>query len=356
MFSRKPLCSTSTIRSELGRLFRMANQPRPSSLIRYLEKIRKELAASKGAGIGILTDEQTSPTRDRLLRSLKEQFPQIGLYSYEPLGFEEPNAAVTSLFGPDVAIKPAFANADIIVSLDCDFVGSELTLQGVRDFSRRRRVQGSTDAMNRLYAVENRFTTTGGMADHRLRCAASQIPAFAIQLAKKVASSTTDRVLNGVVTQLKDTGGEFDDAWLTECANDLVARKGRSLVLVGNRYPAWVHGLVLAMNNALDAFGSTLEVFSAPRVKMANLRELVADAKSQRDQNAFCSERQSGLYRAGRSRLVRSSEVDPGSHSARLPFRRDLRARRIGMCLKHISLNPGETSGRRMVLTCRFSR
>ena len=50
--------------------------------------------------------------------------------AYEPLGSEEHNAAVTSLFGPDVAIKPAFANADIIVSLDCDFVGSELTLQG----------------------------------------------------------------------------------------------------------------------------------------------------------------------------------------------------------------------------------
>jgi hypothetical protein len=131
-----------------------------------LEKIRKELEASKGAGIGILTDEQNSPTRDRLLRSL-EQFPQINLYTCEPLGSEEHNAAVTSLFGPDVAIEPAFANADIIVSLDCDFLGSELTLKGARYFSRRRRVDGSTDRMNRLYAVENRFTTTGGMADHR---------------------------------------------------------------------------------------------------------------------------------------------------------------------------------------------
>ncbi|HTD17771.1 MAG TPA: 4Fe-4S dicluster domain-containing protein, partial [Chthoniobacterales bacterium] len=150
----------------------------------------------------------------------------------------------------------------------------------VRDFSRSRRVHEAADAMNRLYAVENRFTNTGGMADHRLRCAASQIPAFAVQLARKVAASTTDRVLTGVVAQLKDVGGEFDDGWLTECANDLVAKKGRSLVLVGNRFPAWVQGLVFAMNNALDAFGSTLEVFSDPRIKTGNLRELAADAKS----------------------------------------------------------------------------
>jgi MoCo/4Fe-4S cofactor protein with predicted Tat translocation signal len=247
---------------------------------KYLSEIRKELEVGKGDGIGILLDEQFSPTRDRMLRSLKEQFPQVKLYSYEPLSFEERDSAIASLFGPDVAIKPAFANADIIVSLDCDFLGSEQTLQGVRDFSRRRRVNESSDRMNRLYVVENRFTMTGGMADHRFRCAASQIPAFAVQLAKKVAASTNDRALGGVVGQFSDPGAPFDDAWLTECANDLVASKGKSLVLASNRFPAWVHSVVLATNNALGAFGSTLEMLSAPRVKTANLGDLVADAKS----------------------------------------------------------------------------
>jgi MoCo/4Fe-4S cofactor protein with predicted Tat translocation signal len=247
---------------------------------KYLGEVRKELESGKGEGIGILLDEQISPTRDRMLRSLTEQFPQIKFYSYEPLSFEQFDAAITALFGPDVAIRPAFENADIVVSLDCDFLGSEQTLQGVRDFSRRRRVQGSADGMNRLYAVENRFTTTGGMADHRFRCAASQIPAFALQLAKKIAGSTNDRVLSGVVGQFNDTGSQFDDAWLTECANDLVSKKGRSLILASNRLPAWVHSVVLAMNSALGAFGATLEILSVPRVKTANLGDLVADAKS----------------------------------------------------------------------------
>ncbi len=247
---------------------------------KYLGNLRKELESAKGEGIGILLDEQFSPTRDRMLRSLKEQFPQIKFYSYEPLSYEERDFAIASLFGPDVAMRPAFTNADIIVSLDCDFLGSEQTLTGVRDFSRRRRVHGSTDGMNRLYAVENRFTTTGGMADHRFRCAASLIPSFTLQLAKKIADATKDRVLGGVVSEFKDTGAPFDDAWLTECANDLVANKGRSLVLASNRFPAWVHSVVLAMNNALGAFGSTLEMLSTPRIKTANLGELVADAKS----------------------------------------------------------------------------
>jgi MoCo/4Fe-4S cofactor protein with predicted Tat translocation signal len=254
---------------------------------KYLAGVRKELESGKGEGIGILLDEQLSPTRDRMLRSLQEQFPQIKFYSYEPVSSEERNSAIASLFGPDVAIKPAFANADIIVSLDCDFLGTEQTLPGTREFSNRRRVNGSVDSMNRLYVVENRFTTTGGMADHRFRCAASQIPAFALQLAKKIAGSTNDRVLGGVVAQFNETGPQFDDVWLTECANDLVAKKGRSLLLASGRFPAWVHSVVLAMNSALGAFGTTLEVLSVPRVKTTNFGDLVADTKSHQLKKLF---------------------------------------------------------------------
>src|SRR6202011_4184343 len=211
----------------------------------YLPGVAKELDESKGAGCAILIEAQVSPTRDRFLRTLKERFPQINFYAYDPVGFEEHAAAVLPLFGPDVALKPDFGAVEVVVSLDCDFLGTEQTLESIRAFSRRRRMHGSEQEMNRLYAVENRYTITGGMADHRFRCAASQIPSFAVKLAKEVAASTNDRVLTGVVAELKDGGAAFDQVWIKECAADLVARKGRSLVLVGNRFPAWVHGVVL---------------------------------------------------------------------------------------------------------------
>ncbi|MGA8659325.1 MAG: TAT-variant-translocated molybdopterin oxidoreductase [Chthoniobacterales bacterium] len=246
----------------------------------YLKKSRSELQLSKGAGFAILIDEQHSPTRDRLLAALKEQFPQAGLYVDEPLGLEQVFVATERLFGPDTTIKPQFDNADIIVSLDADFLGAELTIDGTRAFSRRRRAHGSVETMNRLYCVENRYTITGGMADHRLRCAASQIPAFTLALARKVAGATNDRVLTALVSQIKDNDSQFDSKWITECSNDLVARKGRGLILVGQRYPAWVQGLVLTMNNALGAYGSTLQVLQTSRTKTGNLQELVATIKS----------------------------------------------------------------------------
>ena len=168
------------------------------------------------------------------------------------------------------------------MSLDCDFLGIEQTVDGVKAFSARRRAHGSAKDMNRLYSVENRFTLTGGMADHRLRCAASQIPAFALALAGKLAAATNDRVLAAMVSQVKQGATGFDDVWLAECANDLVAHKGQSLVLLGSRYPAWVQGLVFAMNNAVSALGSTLRILQRTEFKGGSLQDLSGQSEIRR--------------------------------------------------------------------------
>jgi molybdopterin-containing oxidoreductase family iron-sulfur binding subunit len=48
-----------------------------------------------------------------------------------------------------------------------------MVVEQARQFSARRKPSAGAK-MNRLYSVENRFTVTGGMADHRLRIPASQ--------------------------------------------------------------------------------------------------------------------------------------------------------------------------------------
>jgi MoCo/4Fe-4S cofactor protein with predicted Tat translocation signal len=244
----------------------------------YLKQVRSELQQSSGAGLALLLDEQWSPTRDRILKKLQADFPQARFYYDEPLGHDEVNAAVEALFGPDVVLRTNLANADVIVSLDADFLGLEQTLDNIKAFSARRRVQGSPETFNRLYSIENRFTITGGMADHRLRCPVSQIPSFAVALASKVAAATGDQGLSSLVGQFKTTVS-FDEKWVTECANDLVARKGKSVVLLGNRYPAAVQALAHAINGALDAFGSTIQVLSAPKIKGGTIQDLAKDVK-----------------------------------------------------------------------------
>jgi MoCo/4Fe-4S cofactor protein with predicted Tat translocation signal len=246
----------------------------------YLKKVQGELQQNQGAGFALLLDYQQSPTRDRFLTAFKQRYPQAEIYFDDPLVTGQYEQAVETLFGADVVLRPAFDQASVILSLDSDFLGIEQTVDGVKAFSARRRAQGSAKNMNRLYSVENRFTLTGGMADHRLRCAASQVPAFALALAGKLAAATNDRVLAAMVSQVKQGAAGFDDVWLTECANDLVTHKGQSLLLLGSRYPAWIHGLVFAMNNAVSALGATLRILQRTEFKGGSLPDLAARAKS----------------------------------------------------------------------------
>ncbi len=221
-----------------------------------LEALVKE--AGDGSGIAFLTENFKAPTYLRLKGELSKKLPKATWTEYEPLGGDEARAANEAAFGKGVRVLPNFEKADAILALDSDFLGfDEGTLDGIRAFSKRRSPE---QAMNRLYVVENRFSTTGGMADHRLRVQAGKIANVARQFAEIIANKTGDEVLKAVVAKFPQTSifGSEQGKWITEAAEDLIAKKGKALVLVGYRQPAAVQALVHAMNGALGAYGATL--------------------------------------------------------------------------------------------------
>src|SRR5213075_1240272 len=134
-------------------------------------------------------------------------------------------------FGADARRLPKFDRADVILALDSDFLDcGQGDLESVRAFTSRRRVNSSKDNMNRLYVVENRFTLTGALADHRLRCPASQIAAITHALAAKILAGTNDSALGSVMASMQGPAGSggntFDEQWITGLANDLMAKPG----------------------------------------------------------------------------------------------------------------------------------
>jgi molybdopterin-containing oxidoreductase family iron-sulfur binding subunit len=134
--------------------------------------------------------------------------------------------------------------------------------------------------MNRLYVVENRFTLTGAIADHRLRCPASQIAAFTHALANKILGGTNDAGLGAVVGNLQNPAGGavFDEQWLSEAANDLLAKPGASLVLAGTNQPVAVQLLVYALNAALKNVGQTLILRQVPQnPRTIDISQLASD-------------------------------------------------------------------------------
>ena len=212
---------------------------------------------ANGAGVAILAEPSLSPTRERLRGEVQKKFPQLVWAEYEP-------------WVADMPVTVDLSKADVILSLDSDFLGaSEGTVQNIAGFAAGRRRLGKTqETMSRLYVVESRLTITGGLADHRLRMASSNIGNVATTLAAKLGVSA---------------GGSFaapasgdTDTWLTECARDLQNAKGRAYVFCGSQQPTEVQHLVAQMNDALGARGTVSQVRFVPKVAATSITDLAA--------------------------------------------------------------------------------
>ncbi len=234
--------------------------------------------AGDGGGVAFLVDGCPSPTRERLRGEIEKKYPKVSWCVYEPSA--APASAV-----PEMVAQ--IDKADVIMALDADFLGSsEGTNEGARQFSARRRVDGPESKMNRLYVVENRYTVTGGMADHRLRLPASQMGAFLVALAGHIHGAG-DAKTNGLPANSPSAGTERYAEWAREAAADLLAAKGRSLILVGERQPPAIRQQVLRLNAALGNLGKTL--FSRPSQQRPSrsIGELARDIDDQKIQALF---------------------------------------------------------------------
>ncbi|PYL10179.1 MAG: hydrogenase [Verrucomicrobia bacterium] len=236
----------------------------------YVSELRKALLSDHGEGLAFLVEETNSPTRERLRAELEKNFPSMRWCVYEPRLGAEANVAMQTAFGANARALPKLDRADVILALDSDFLDSgQGDLESVRAFTARRRVSAPKDSMNRLYVVENRFTLTGAMADHRLRCPASQIAVFAHALASKILAATNDSNLGSLLGSLQAPpnafSSSFEQQWIDGLVGDLTAKPGASLVLAGPTQPVAVQLLVYAINVALKNLGQTLVMRQIPR-------------------------------------------------------------------------------------------
>ena len=148
---------------------------------------------TKSTGLRILTGTVTSPTLGAQIKKLLAKFPEAKWHQYEPSGGDSVREGTRLAFGKPMNPVYHFEQADVIVSLDADFltIGPGHT-RYTRDFSRRRDLaEGPASKLNRLYVVEPMPTSTGTMADHRWPLRASDVEGFARQLAAAVGVSVS---------------------------------------------------------------------------------------------------------------------------------------------------------------------
>ena len=235
----------------------------------FLSAVRGPLSAQKafqGAGIRILTPTISSPTLAEQLRGFLKLYPQAKWHVYEPVNRDNVLEGAKMAFGLPVETQYRVENADVIVSLDADFLyaGFPGNVRYIRDFAKRRNPDGN---MNRLYVIESTPSSTGAKADHRLPLRASEIGSFVRGLASTLG------------IDVGRTGSQ--DTFSSALAQDLRAHQGSSVVIAGDHQAPTVHALAHAINAKLGNVGKTVfytePVDANPVNQTAAIQELVAD-------------------------------------------------------------------------------
>jgi MoCo/4Fe-4S cofactor protein with predicted Tat translocation signal len=311
----------------------VTNNGRISSWVNFqaaVAAVRERAILKNGDGLRILTETVTSPTITDQIKGILKELPGAKWHQYEPCGRHNAYRGAMLAFGRAVNTIYHLDQADVIVSLDADFLScGPGNLRYARQFADRRRVmtnvthtpqpkedwqegyqegpipprplqsasyadqnrgpvilppqvqaQGKPPAettLNRLYAVEPAPSPTGGMADHRFAVRGSDVQAWAWELAAALG-------IGGAQGQ-----GRFKE--VAVIARDLQAHKGACVVIAGDHQPPDVHALAHAMNQALGNAGKTVTytdpIEGNPSDQPDSLRELVTDMNAGKVDSLF---------------------------------------------------------------------
>ncbi len=210
-----------------------------------------------GDGLAVLSGTFSSPTLARLAASFKKNFPKAQWVSDEPVSDQNIYDGLEVAYG--IAVRPiySFDQADVILSLDSDFLLTESnSVMNARQFAKARKVETENDKMNRLYVVESGYSVTGANADHRQAVKSSQIGFFTLALARELSAQGIN--INGLDSISGQPTAGHNFKWVSELAGDLTKNRGKSLVAAGRKQPASVHALVAAINEGLGNVGRTI--------------------------------------------------------------------------------------------------
>ena len=189
---------------------------------------------------------------------------------WEPINRDSARIASKAAFGDFYDAQYKLENADVILSLDADFLSSN-AFPGFLPMSaayaeRHRYEQGKQ--MNRLYVVESMPTVTGAKAEHRLPLKQSDIEQFALALQNGGSYN----------------GPEYAQKFFNAVLADLKKSGAKAVVIAGEQSSPAVQAAAHALNAQLGAVGSTVvyteTVAAIPSIQNEDFKNLVGAMRS----------------------------------------------------------------------------
>ncbi len=234
----------------------------------FQQEFSKAVAGTKtGEGVVFLSETITSPTLAAQWKQVQAKYPAARLVQYEPVNGDAGRAASKAAFGDYYDTQYKLEDADVILSLDADFLGG-IAFPGFLPMSAawaERHRFDKDKPMNRLYVVETNPTVTGFKAEHRLALKPSEIDAFAAALGGGSGAALTNPAAQ---------------KFLTAALDDIKKSGGRFAVVVGPQSSPAAQNAALAVNSGSKAVGYTETVAPIPTEQGADLKALVADMQA----------------------------------------------------------------------------
>ena len=248
-------------------------------------EIRAALAQAvrENRQILLFTPTLSSSTTRQLVDQFVAAYPTV---THLPIGTfhaEEAIAGQLEALGTEGRFGVDWNRADVVLSLEADFLGPLGTPGDQRQFAQRRLPESGP--MNRLWCIEGNLSATGAYADHRLPLRPSLQGRLLLYLLQEVVKRKGGDLADADFIATLDISPDelgIDTPILQALIDDLLSHPGRSAVLVGDLLPASVHALAWALNASLDNLGTSLVPTGAPRPRAVLPAEMFVAAEAMR--------------------------------------------------------------------------
>ena len=246
--------------------------------------IATQLGATATAGkrIVVLTGTIISPSTKATIAALRNKYGTpmtaadgqtvvggVDHVQYDTISYSGLTNANGKSFGKRVMPSYDLTKADVVVSVDADFLSSwGSTTEHAWQYANRRDPKG---AMNKHFQFESRMSLSGANADVRVPMKPSELPLAVISLHDHIAKKMGGTAVGGSNATI--------DMHTAAAADALMAARGRSVVLCGSNNEG-VQVLVNSINSMLGNYGSTIDLAGHTTFKQgddAAVAQLVKD-------------------------------------------------------------------------------
>ncbi|MBM4176960.1 MAG: 4Fe-4S dicluster domain-containing protein [Ignavibacteria bacterium] len=236
-----------------------------ASLKSKIEEVKRN-----NGSVRFLTSTVTSPTINASIHTFLSQFKDSKHIVYDPLSNSAILDSHKKSFGVRVLPKYHFDRAEVIVSIDADFLATWISpVEFTNAYHSARKLNGKESKFAYHVQIESRVSLTGSNADKRIAVSPDDYKNIVLELIFEIENKAG----------IKNTSNNFKSVLAPKFKAQLINRlwksKGKSLLVCGvNDLKLQI--LVNYLNSLLGNYGETIDISSPSNQAQSSDKDLFA--------------------------------------------------------------------------------